>query len=220
MLDLDHGTYPVVTSSPPTAGYAAAAGGFAPQHIDRVVGITKAYVTRVGAGPFPTEALDDDGERMGERGHEFGTTTGRKRRCGWFDAPVLRSAARLNGLSELVLTKLDVLSGFERVKVCVAYRVDGDVFDDVPPTQTAFHHAEPVWEELPGWDGDLGEARTPDARDADAAALLDEPDVALRLLREVAARSSRAAAARPAGGRLPARLRVAPPRPRRAALPR
>ena len=97
---------------------------------------------------------------MGERGHEFGTTTGRKRRCGWFDAPVLRSAARLNGLSELVLTKLDVLSGFERVKVCVAYRVDGDVFDDVPPTQTAFHHAEPVWEELPGWDGDLGEART------------------------------------------------------------
>src|SRR2546427_4135055 len=104
MLDLDHGTYPFVTSSTPTAGYAAAAGGVGPQYIERVVGITKAYVTRVGAGPFPTEALDDDGERMSERGHEFGTTTGRKRRCGWFDGPVLRSAARLNGLTELVLT--------------------------------------------------------------------------------------------------------------------
>jgi adenylosuccinate synthase len=159
MLDLDHGTYPFVTSSTPTAGYAAAAGGFGPQFIERVVGITKAYVTRVGAGPFPTEALDGDGERMGERGHEFGTTTGRKRRCGWFDGPVLRSAARLNGLTELVLTKLDVLSGFETVKVCVGYRVEGEVFDDVPPTQTQFHHAEPVWEELPGWDEDLGEAR-------------------------------------------------------------
>jgi adenylosuccinate synthase len=159
MLDLDHGTYPFVTSSTPTAGYAAAAGGFGPQFIERVVGITKAYVTRVGAGPFPTEALDGDGERMGERGHEFGTTTGRKRRCGWFDGPVLRAAARLNGLTELVLTKLDVLSGFESVKVCVGYRVQGEVFDDVPATQTQFHHAEPVWEELPGWDEDLGEAR-------------------------------------------------------------
>src|SRR5262245_6407294 len=159
MLDLDHGTYPFVTSSTPTAGYAAAGSGFGPRHIERVVGITKAYVTRVGAGPFPTEALDDDGDRMSERGHEFGTTTGRKRRCGWFDAPVLRYAARLNGLSELVLTKLDVLSGFERVKVCVGYRVQGEVFDDVPPTQTQFHHAEPVWEELPGWSDELGEAR-------------------------------------------------------------
>ena len=163
MLDLDHGTYPFVTSSTPTAGYAAAAGGFGPQHIDRVVGITKAYVTRVGAGPFPTEALDDDGERMGERGHEFGTTTGRKRRCGWFDGPVLRSAARVNGLTELVLTKLDVLSGFETVKVCVGYRTQGELFDDVPPTQTQFHHAEPVWEELPGWDQELGDARELDA---------------------------------------------------------
>jgi adenylosuccinate synthase len=159
MLDLDHGTYPFVTSSTPTAGYAAAASGFGPQHIERVVGITKAYVTRVGAGPFPTEAIDDDGHQMGERGHEFGTTTGRKRRCGWFDAPVLRFATRLNGLTELVLTKLDVLSGFERVKVCVGYRVNGEVFDDVPPTQTAFHHVEPIWEELPGWADDLGEAR-------------------------------------------------------------
>ena len=160
MLDLDHGTYPFVTSSTPTAGYAAAGSGFGPHHIERVVGITKAYVTRVGAGPFPTEALDEDGERMGERGHEFGTTTGRKRRCGWFDAPVLRFAARLNGLTELVLTKLDVLSGFERVRICVAYRVDGEVSDDVPSTQTGFHHIEPVWEELPGWDDDLVAARS------------------------------------------------------------
>jgi adenylosuccinate synthase len=160
MLDLDHGTYPFVTSSTPTAGYAAAGAGFGPQHIERVVGITKAYVTRVGAGPFPTEVLDDDGDRMGERGHEFGTTTGRKRRCGWLDAPVLRYAARLNGLTELVLTKLDVLSGFERVKVCVAYRVEGEVSGDVPSTQTGFHHVEPVWEELPGWDDDLGAARS------------------------------------------------------------
>ena len=160
MLDLDHGTYPFVTSSTPTAGYAAAGSGFGPHHIERVVGITKAYVTRVGAGPFPTEALDDDGERMGDRGHEFGTTTGRKRRCGWFDAPVLRFAARLNGLTELVLTKLDVLSGFERVRICVAYRVDGEVSDDVPSTQTGFHHVEPVWEELPGWDDDLVAARS------------------------------------------------------------
>ena len=119
MLDLDHGTYPFVTSSTPVAGYALASAGIGPHHVERVIGITKAYVTRVGSGPFPTEALDADGERMGERGHEFGTTTGRKRRCGWFDACVLRYAARLNGLSELVLTKLDVLSGFETLKVCV-----------------------------------------------------------------------------------------------------
>jgi adenylosuccinate synthase len=159
MLDLDHGTYPFVTSSTPVTGYALASAGFGPQHVERVVGITKAYVTRVGSGPFPTEALDEDGERMGERGHEFGTTTGRKRRCGWFDGMVLRYAARLNGLTELVLTKLDVLSGFESVKVCVGYRIEGRIHDDVPPTQTQFHHAEPVWEELPGWGDELGDAR-------------------------------------------------------------
>ncbi len=158
MLDLDHGTYPFVTSSTPVTGYALASAGIGPQHVERVVGITKAYVTRVGSGPFPTEALDEGGDRLGERGHEFGTTTGRKRRCGWFDGMVLRAAARLNGLTELVLTKLDVLSGFETVKVCVGYRVDGAGFDDVPPSQTQFHHAEPVWEELPGWDEELGDA--------------------------------------------------------------
>jgi adenylosuccinate synthase len=159
MLDLDHGTYPFVTSSTPVAGYALASAGIGPRHVERVIGITKAYVTRVGSGPFPTEALDDDGERMGERGSEFGTTTGRKRRCGWFDAVVLRYAARLNGLTELFLTKLDVLSGFETVRVCVGYRAGGRTWDDVPPNQTLFHEAEPVWEELPGWEEELGDAR-------------------------------------------------------------
>jgi adenylosuccinate synthase len=157
MLDLDHGTYPFVTSSTPVAGYALASAGIGPKHVDRVIGITKAYVTRVGSGPFPTEALDEYGDRMGERGAEFGTTTGRKRRCGWFDACVLRFAVRLNGLSELVLTKLDVLSGFETLRVCVGYRAGGDAFDDVPPNQTLFHEAEPVWEELPGWTDQIGD---------------------------------------------------------------
>jgi len=159
MLDLDHGTYPFVTSSTPVAGYALASAGIGPQHVDRVIGITKAYVTRVGSGPFPTEALDADGERMGERGAEFGTTTGRKRRCGWFDACVLRYAARLNGLTGLILTKLDVLSGFEKLRVCVGYRAGGETYDDVPPNQTLFHEAQPVWEEMPGWDVEIGDVR-------------------------------------------------------------
>ncbi len=157
MLDLDHGTYPFVTSSTPVTGYAVASAGFGPQHVNRVIGITKAYVTRVGSGPFPTEALDADGERMGERGQEFGTTTGRKRRCGWFDGCVLRYAARLNGLTDLILTKLDVLSGFETLQVCVGYRAGGQTWDDVPPNQTLFHEAEPIWEELPGWSAELGD---------------------------------------------------------------
>ncbi len=160
MLDLDHGTYPFVTSSTPVTGYALASAGIGPRYVERVIGITKAYVTRVGSGPFPTEALDDDGVRLGERGHEFGTVTGRKRRCGWFDGMVLRYAARLNGLTELCLTKLDVLSGFETLKVCVGYRAGGQVWDDVPPNQTLFHQAEPVYEELLGWDQELGDART------------------------------------------------------------
>jgi adenylosuccinate synthase len=157
MLDLDHGTYPFVTSSTPVTGYALASAGIGPHHVERVIGITKAYVTRVGAGPFPTEALDAAGERMGERGAEFGTTTGRKRRCGWFDGCVLRYAARLNGLTDLVLTKLDVLSGFETLQVCVGYRSGGQTWDDVPPNQTLFHEAEPVWEELPGWSDEIGD---------------------------------------------------------------
>jgi adenylosuccinate synthase len=159
MLDLDHGTYPFVTSSTPVAGYALASAGIGPSYVDRVIGITKAYVTRVGSGPFPTEDTGADGERIGERGHEFGTVTGRKRRCGWFDAIVLRYAARLNGLTEICLTKLDVLSGFETLRVCVGYRAGGATWDDVPPNQTLFHEAEPVWEELPGWSEDLADAR-------------------------------------------------------------
>ena len=156
MLDLDKGTYPFVTSSNPVAGFALASAGIGPRHVVRVIGITKAYVTRVGAGPFPTEEGGADGERLGERGHEFGTVTGRKRRCGWFDAVLLRYAARLNGVTELFLTKLDVLSGFETLKVCTAYRADGDLFEDVPPHQSLYHRAEPVYEELEGWSEDLG----------------------------------------------------------------
>ena len=157
MLDLDHGTYPFVTSSTPVTGYGLASAGFGPQHVERVIGITKAYVTRVGSGPFPTEALDAYGDRMGERGQEFGTTTGRKRRCGWFDGCVLRYAARLNGLTDLILTKLDVLSGFETLRVCVGYRAGGQTWDDVPPNQTLFHEAEPIWEELPSWADEIGD---------------------------------------------------------------
>jgi adenylosuccinate synthase len=159
MLDLDKGTYPFVTSSNPVAGYALASAGIGPTEVERVIGVTKAYVTRVGAGPFPTEDLGSDGDGLGERGNEFGTTTGRKRRCGWFDAVILRYAARVNGLTELFLTKLDVLSGFTRVKVCTAYRADGETFDDFPPHQSLFHRAEPVWEEVEGWEQELGGAR-------------------------------------------------------------
>ena len=159
LLDLDKGTYPFVTSSNPVAGYALASAGIGPLDVERVIGVTKAYVTRVGAGPFPTEDLGPGGDRLGERGHEFGTTTGRKRRCGWFDAVILRYAARVNGLTELFLTKLDVLSGLPTIRICKAYRADGQTFDDFPPHQSLFHRAEPVWEELPGWDEELGDAR-------------------------------------------------------------
>jgi adenylosuccinate synthase len=155
MLDLDKGTYPFVTSSNPVTGYALASAGIGPREVDRVIGITKAYVTRVGAGPFPTEDHGPDGERLGTLGHEFGTVTGRKRRCGWFDAVIARYAARVNGLTELFVTKLDVLSGFPTVKICTAYEADGERFDDVPPHQSLFHSAEPVYEELEGWAEDL-----------------------------------------------------------------
>ena len=160
LLDLDKGTYPFVTSSNPVAGYALASAGVGPKEVDRVIGIAKAYVTRVGAGPFPTEDLGPDGDRLGERGQEFGATTGRKRRCGWFDAVILRYAARVNGLTELFLTKLDVLSGSKAIRVCTAYRAKGETFEDFPPHQSLFHRAEPVYEELEGWDDELGEARS------------------------------------------------------------
>jgi adenylosuccinate synthase len=160
LLDLDHGTYPFVTSSNPVAGFALASAGVGPMEVDRVIGVTKAYVTRVGSGPFPTEDLGPDGERLGEAGKEFGTTTGRKRRCGWFDAVLVRYAARLNGLSEIFLTKLDVLSGFRSIKVCTGYVAGAETFEDVPPHQSLFHRAQPMYEELEGWDESLSEARS------------------------------------------------------------
>jgi adenylosuccinate synthase len=158
LLDLDHGTYPFVTSSNPVAGGGLASAGLGPGEVDRVIGVAKAYVTRVGAGPFLTEDLGQAGAHMGERGSEFGTTTGRPRRCGWFDAVILRYAKRLNGLTELFLTKLDVLSGLSELKVCVAYRHQGRTFEDFPPHQSILHHAEPVYRTVPGWDQELGEA--------------------------------------------------------------
>jgi adenylosuccinate synthase len=157
LLDLDHGTYPFVTSSNPVAGYALASAGVGPKEVDRVIGIVKAYVTRVGAGPFPTEDVGDEGARLGVRGKEFGTVTGRKRRCGWFDAALARYAARLNGLTELFVTKLDVLSGFESLRICTGYRAGDERFDEVPPNQSLFHAAEPIYEELEGWNQEIDE---------------------------------------------------------------
>jgi adenylosuccinate synthase len=159
LLDLDHGTYPFVTSSNPVAGGALTGAGLGPKHIDRVIGITKAYVTRVGSGPFPTELHDAVGEQMTEVGQEYGTTTGRRRRVGWFDAVLARYAARINGLTEHFLTKLDVLSAFPTLKVCRAYRYQGEEYEHFPPHQSIFHHAEPVYEELPGWESDISTVR-------------------------------------------------------------
>jgi adenylosuccinate synthase len=160
LLDLDHGTYPFVTSSNPVAGFALASAGIGPREVDRVIGVTKAYVTRVGAGPFPTEDSGPDGERLGDVGKEFGVTTGRRRRCGWFDAVVVRYATRLNGLTEVFLTKLDVLSGFSMVRVCTSYHADGETFSDFPPHQSLMHRAAPIYEELEGWQESLSEARS------------------------------------------------------------
>jgi adenylosuccinate synthase len=159
LLDVDHGTYPFVTSSNPTAGGACTGSGIGPTRITRVVGILKAYTTRVGSGPFPTELFDDDGERLRIIGGERGVTTGRARRCGWFDAPIARFATRINGLTDTFLTKLDVLTGFEKIPVCVAYDVDGVRSDEIPMTQTGFHHAKPIYEYLPGWTEDISGAR-------------------------------------------------------------
>jgi adenylosuccinate synthase len=154
-LDLDHGTYPFVTSSNPVAGGACTGSGIGPRDIGRVIGIAKAYITRVGAGPFPTELTDDVGDLLVERGHEFGTNTGRRRRCGWFDVPMARQAARLNSLSDIALTKLDVLDALESVKVCVAYEADGTRYDYTPYHQSVLHAVTPVYEELEGWREDL-----------------------------------------------------------------
>jgi adenylosuccinate synthase len=170
MLDVDHGTYPFVTSSSPTSGGACAGAGIGPGRITSVMGILKAYTTRVGSGPFPTELHDELGERLRKAGGEFGVTTGRSRRTGWFDAVVARYAARVNGITDYFLTKLDVLSGLERVPVCVAYEVDGFRVDDMPMTQTDLHHATPIYEELPGWAEDISGCRTFDQLPAEARA--------------------------------------------------
>ncbi len=159
LLDVDHGTYPFVTSSSPIAGGATIGSGIGPTKIDSVIGILKAYTTRVGAGPFPTELFDQWGEFLREKGFEFGTTTGRERRCGWFDAPVAKFATRINGLTDIFLTKLDVLTGIKEIPVCVAYDVDGVRMEEIPVSQSDFHHAKPIYEIYPGWDEDITTAK-------------------------------------------------------------
>ena len=160
MLDIDHGTYPFVTSSSATAAGACTGAGIPPNRIDRIVAVVKAYTTRVGEGPFPTELLDADGEKLRQDGGEFGTTTGRPRRTGWYDAVITRYAARINGVTDFVLTKLDTLTGWERIPVCVAYDVDGVRHDEIPMSQTDFHHATPIYEFFDGWTEDITGART------------------------------------------------------------
>nr|MDK8533535.1 adenylosuccinate synthase [Gleimia europaea] len=159
MLDIDHGTYPFVTSSNATAGGACTGAGVGPTRITSVVGVTKAYTTRVGEGPFPTELFGDEGDELRERGGEFGVTTGRPRRTGWFDAVVGRYATRVNGLTDLVVTKLDVLTGYEQIPICVAYEVDGKRMDEMPMNQSDFHHAKPIYEYMPGWSEDISGVR-------------------------------------------------------------
>jgi adenylosuccinate synthase len=173
LLDVDHGTYPFVTSSNPTSGGASSGSGIGPTRITTVIGILKAYTTRVGSGPFPTELTDKMGERLRKSGGEFGVTTGRSRRTGWFDAVIARYAARVNGITDFFLTKLDVLSGLETVPICVGYEVDGRRVDDMPMTQTDLHHAIPVYEEMPGWWEDLSECREFSELPATARAYVD-----------------------------------------------
>ncbi|WP_283139697.1 adenylosuccinate synthase [Rhizohabitans arisaemae] len=160
LLDVDHGTYPFVTSSAPTSGGACAGSGVGPTRITKVIGILKAYTTRVGSGPFPTELEDEMGDWLRTTGHEYGVTTGRNRRCGWFDAVIGRYATRVNGVTDFFLTKLDVLSGLETIPVCVGYEIDGVRVDEIPMTQTEFHHATPIYEEFPGWQQDITGATT------------------------------------------------------------
>jgi adenylosuccinate synthase len=159
MLDVDHGTYPFVTSSNPIAGGVCTGAGVGPTRIDRVIGVIKAYTTRVGSGPFPTELFDADGEKLWKVGGEVGVSTGRNRRCGWYDAVVARYSSRVNGLTDLFLTKLDVLSSWERVPVCVAYEVDGVRHDEMPMTQSEFARATPIYESFPGWWEDISGCR-------------------------------------------------------------
>src|SRR4051812_16854512 len=160
LLDVDHGTYPFVTSSNATAGGACTGSGIPPTRISSVIAVVKAYTTRVGEGPFPTELLHEKGDELRNAGAEFGTTTGRPRRTGWFDAPIARYAARINGVTDFVLTKLDILTGMPEVPVCVAYEIDGVRHADMPMTQAEFSRAVPVYETFPGWDDDISAART------------------------------------------------------------
>ncbi len=170
MLDVDHGTYPYVTSSNPIAGGVCTGAGIGPTRIDRVIGVIKAYTTRVGSGPFPTELFDADGEKLWKVGGEVGVSTGRNRRCGWYDAVVARYSSRVNGLTDLFLTKLDVLSSWERVPVCVAYEVDGVRHDEMPMTQSEFARATPIYESFPGWWEDISGCRTFDSLPVNAQA--------------------------------------------------
>ncbi|MDP2400604.1 MAG: adenylosuccinate synthetase, partial [Actinomycetota bacterium] len=155
LLDLDHGTYPFVTSSSPIAGGACTGVGVGPRRIDKVLGIAKAYITRVGSGPFPTELSDETGDHLIEVGHEYGTTTGRERRAGWYDAVIVRYAVQVSGITDLIITKLDVLSQLDTIKVCVAYEYEGHRYNNLPCHQTIFHHAKPIYEEVPGWKTDI-----------------------------------------------------------------
>jgi len=160
LLDVDHGTYPYVTSSSTCAGGACTGSGVSPREIHEIIGISKAYVTRVGSGPFPTELLDATGEQLRQTGGEFGATTGRPRRCGWFDAMVIRYAVRVNGLTGIALTKLDVLSDFDTIKVCTGYTCNGTPLETLPASLELFEKCQPVYEELPGWKSDITGART------------------------------------------------------------
>ncbi|NPV89210.1 MAG: adenylosuccinate synthase [Firmicutes bacterium] len=160
LLDIDHGTYPFVTSSHPVAGGAMVGAGIGPTYINRVIGVVKAYTTRVGGGPFPTELLDDLGQQIRERGREYGTTTGRPRRCGWLDTVILRYAVRVNGLSELAITKLDILDEMETIKICTAYRYKGQIIEELPSTLAELAHCEPIYEEWPGWMADITRIQT------------------------------------------------------------
>jgi len=173
MLDVDHGTYPYVTSSNPTAGGIAAGAGVSPRAIDRILGVAKAYTTRVGTGPFPTELHDAIGDRIRERGKEYGTTTGRPRRCGWFDAVVVRYAARVNGLTDLALMSVDTLGGFDEVKVCVAYNYRGQRLESFPARQDVLEECEPIYESFAGWPEDLSAVRDWDGLPAEAKAYVE-----------------------------------------------
>jgi adenylosuccinate synthase len=173
LLDVDHGTYPFVTSSNPTAGGALVGSGVGPKSIDDVIGVAKAYISRVGTGPFPTELDDEDGDRMIELGGEYGTVTGRRRRCGWLDLVALRYAVRVNGLTRLFLTKLDILSAFETVKIANAYVADGERHNELPQQQSVLYHCEPEYEELPGWGEDIRDVRSYDQLPKEARAYIE-----------------------------------------------